>query len=200
MTPQPLLPRRPGDFKPITTIHNHITIASPPIAVVTPLIDTTAWPSWNTFNPSAKIFHRPEPDASHPLASLFAYAECLAPGVKFAESHSEEARKMVKSMNENENIEIIAVEEIKTDDGKKGYRVIWRVLDWNGLLMRSRRIQEFVENESGGTEYDSWTELGGLFSYPLKWSSIDKKIGVLFDGAFKSLKEFVEGGGKVATK
>ena len=107
---------------------------------------------------------------------------------------------MVKSMNENENIEIIAVEEIKTDDGKTGYRVIWRVLDWNGLLMRSRRIQEFVENESGGTEYDSWTELGGLFSYPLKWSSIDKKIGVLFDGAFKSLKEFVEGGGKVATK
>ena len=200
MTPQPLLPRRPGDFKPITTIHNHITIASPPIAVVTSLIDTTAWPSWNTFNPSAQIFHRPEPDASHPLASLFAYAECLAPGVKFTESHSEEARKMVKSMNENENIEIIAVEEIKTDDGKTGYRVIWRVLDWNGLLMRSRRIQEFVENESGGTEYDSWTELGGLFSYPLKWSSIDKKIGVLFDGAFKSLKEFVEGGGKVATK
>jgi hypothetical protein len=144
--------------------------------------------------------HRPEPDPAHPLASILAPPEFLAPGVTFIESHSEEARKKEKNINENENIEIVAVEEIKTEDGKNGYRVIWMLLDWNGMLMKSRRIHELVENESGGTEYDSWTELGGFFSWPLTWTSGDKKIGVLFDGAFQSLKEFVEGGGKVAAK
>jgi hypothetical protein len=103
---------------------------------------------------------------------------------------------MEKNINDAEDLEIV-VEKINTDDMKKGYRVIWRLLDWNGLFTKSRPIHEFVGNESGGTENDSWTELGRLFSYPLRWSSGDKKIGLLFDGAFQSLKKFVEGRGKL---
>lgn len=160
MAPTPPLARKASDFKPVTIVHNHITIAAAPLAVLTPLLNTTTWPSWNTFNPTATIYHRPEPDPAHPLASVFAPPEFLAPVVKFIESHSEEARKKEKNINENENIEIVAVEEIKTEDGKSGYRVIWRLLDWNGMLMKSRKIHELVENESGGTEYDCWTELG----------------------------------------
>ena len=59
--------------------------------------------------------------------------------------------------------------------------------------MKSRRIHECLENESGGTEYDVWTELGGLLSWPLKWTSKDEKIGMLFDETYMSLKDFVEG-------
>jgi hypothetical protein len=192
MSPTPLLARKASDFQPVTILHNHITIAAAPLAIFTLLIDSTTWPSWNTFNPTATIYYRPEPDTAHPLASLFVSPEFLAPGVKFAESHSEESRKLEKNIKESENLEIVAIDSIETKDGKKGYRVVWRLLDWNGLLMKSRRIHEFVENESGGTEYNSWLELGGLFSWPLKWTSGDKKIGVLFDETFKSLKDFVE--------
>lgn len=193
MAPAPLLARTASDFTAASVLHNHITIFAKPLAVFTTLLNTTTWPSWNTFNPTATIYYRPEVDSSHPLASLFSNPEFLAPGIKFSESHSEESRKLEKNINQDENLEIIAVETLETEDGKKGYRLVWRLLDWNGLWMKSRRIHELVENEKGETEYDSWTEFGGLLSWPLKWTSGDKKIGILFDETFKSLKEFVEG-------
>lgn len=192
MAPAPLLARTASDFKPTSVLYNHITISATPLAVFTVLLNTATWPSWNTFNPTATIYDRPEVDSSHPLATLFSSPDFLAPGVKFSESHSEASRKLEKNINQNENLEIIAAEPIETKDGKKGYRVVWRLLDWNGLLMKSRRIHEFVENENGETEYGSWTEFGGLFGWPLKWTGGDKKIGILFDETFLSLKEYAE--------
>jgi hypothetical protein len=206
MAPTPLLPRKSSDFTPITTVHNHVSIAAPPLIVLTTVLNTTTWPSWNTFNPTATIYYRPEPvwsqpqSPSHPaaLSALFASPDFLSPGCKFGESHSEESKKSVASVNDTENLEILAIEELQTEDGKRGYRIVWRLLDWNEWLMKSRRVHEFVEGENGQTEYNSWTELGGLFAWPLKWASGDSKIGVFFDETFKSLKEFVEGGATVA--
>jgi hypothetical protein len=71
--------------------------------------------------------------------------------------------------------------------------------------MATVRLERAVHEEQADTRICGDRERGyrvrfldGLFPYPLRWLSRDKKIGLLFDGAFQSLKKFIEGGGKVA--
>lgn len=92
-----------------------------------------------------------------------------------------------------QNLEVVALEELQTEDGKKGYRIVWRLLDWSDWLMRTRRVHEFVENGNGGTEYNSWTELGGSLAWIVKWTSGDRKMMSFFEKSFEGLKAYVEG-------
>lgn len=54
-------------------------------------------------------------------------------------------------------------------------------------------MHEVVENRSGGTEYNCWSEFGGVFAYPMKWMGGNEGLGVLFDETFQSLKSYTEG-------
>jgi hypothetical protein len=64
------------------------------------------------------------------------------------------------------------------------------VIDWSPWLIQSRRTHHFVEN-GGKTEYEAWTEMGGLMAWVVRWtaSGLFKKR---FQEAFKSLKGYLE--------
>ncbi|OKL60050.1 hypothetical protein UA08_04974 [Talaromyces atroroseus] len=194
----PLLPRKPSDFKPVISIYNHISIAAPPLAVFSAVLNTTTWSSWNYYNPSATIYYRPPSSVPQPKPSFLdtvaeSSSSFLSPGCKFTEFHCKEAEEA--GVGKPQNLEIVAIEELQSQDGKNGYRIVWRLLDWSDWLMRTRRVHEFVASGNGQTEYNSWTELGGLLAWIVKWTSGDRKMKSLFEKSFEGLKVYVESEG-----
>jgi len=183
----PLPPSKSSAFRSWVTIHNSISIEAPPITVITTVLDTETWPEWNLFNPTATIYHSEKPKSdSATLKSLFSRPGFLAPGTKFSESHSNDKSSSSRARSV-ENLEIEIIEEI----GQTGYRIVWRLLGWSNWLMRSRRIHEFTES-GRGTSYNCWTELGGLLSWLLMWTSAAGKLKESFDQTFDSLKQYIE--------
>jgi len=204
MALQPLLSRKETDFNPVIIAHNHISIAVPPYEVLTAYLDTTTWPNWNTYNPTARISQHPSAFPSDfqdsDLIDLCSRPDMLYPGVQFTKSHAEGTYGAPKpGQKENqETIEIVAVEALQTPDGRKGYRIVWKLSGWTDILMKSRRVLEFVETAPGAqtTEYDSFTEIGGLLAWPVKWFMGSEKLEKDFEGAHESLKRYLETHGK----
>jgi hypothetical protein len=189
--------REPPNFRVVSTTHNHISIAAPPLTVLTTILNTNAWNTWNTFNRSASIYFKPDPaPTSHSpeLSALFSRPDYISPGCKYTESvHAKgtdlslPAPEKGKQLN---NLEVTSIEEFEGKDGKKSYRVVWVVIDWLPWLIQSRRTHHFVERD-GKTEYETWTEMGGLLAWVVRWtaSGMFKKR---FQEAFESLKVYLE--------
>jgi hypothetical protein len=189
--------REPPKFKVASTTHNHISIAVPPLAVLTTILDTNTWNTWNTFNRSARIYFKPDeiPSGfSSELISLFSRPDFLSPGCKYTESvHSKgtdlslPAPEKGKNLN---NLEVTSIEEFEEKDGRKSYRIVWIVNDWSPWLIQSRRTHQFVEKD-GKTEYETWTEMGGLLAWVVRWTA-SGMFRKRFDEAFASLKVYLE--------
>lgn len=197
MTPRSHPPRKPTEFSPIVSIYNHVTVAAPPIAVLQACIDTTTWPIWNTYMPTATVYYKPltPPASSLPatpeLAALFARPNHLSPGCKFTTTHSDGSPPS--------NIEVDDIFQLPTRDLEgnvvNGYRAVGWVIDVMPWLMKVFRVQEFTELEGGkGTKYESWTDIGGASAWLVKLVGIDKKIERLFDESFVSMKDYIETG------
>ncbi|PMD43675.1 hypothetical protein L207DRAFT_423259 [Hyaloscypha variabilis F] len=192
--------REPPPFRVVSTTHSHVSIAASPLTVLSTILDTNTWDTWNTFNRSARIYHRPDPippNSSPELSSLFAKSDFLVPGCKYTESVHPKGTDLSlpgpekgKQLN---NLEVTSIDEFQEKDGKKSYRIVWYVVDWSPWLMQSRRTHQFVEKD-GVTEYDSWTEMGGLLAWVVRWmaSGLFKKR---FQEAFESLKVYLESKG-----
>jgi hypothetical protein len=189
--------REPPEFKVVSTTHNQISIAVPPLTVLTTILDTNTWNTWNTFNRSARIYFKPDdiPSGFSPeLTSLFSRPDFLSPGCKYTESvHAKgtdlslPAPEKGKNLN---NLEVTSIEEFEGKDGKKSYRIVWIVKDWSPWLIQSQRTHQFVER-NGTTEYESWTEMGGLLAWLVRWTS-SGMFRTRFDEAFASLKVYLE--------
>jgi len=190
--------REPPPYGLVFTAHNHISIAASTLTVLTTILDTTTWDKWNTFNRSARIYHRPDPvppSESPQLTSLFANPDFLVPGCKYTETvHasgtdlSHPAPEKGKQLN---NLEVTSIESFQEKDGKKSYRIVWVVLDWSPWLLQSRRTLHFVERD-GGTEYDAWTEMGGLLAWVLRLTG-SGLFERRFQEATEGLKDYLEG-------
>ena len=193
--------KKPPSFRVVSTTHNNISIAASPLTVLTTILDTNTWDMWNTFNRSARIYFKPDqisPDFSPELSSLFSRPDFLCPGCKYTESvHAKgtdlslPAPEKGKQLN---NLEVTSIQEFKEKDGKKSYRLVWIVTGWSPWLIQSRRTHQFVEKD-GSTEYDAWTEMGGLAAWVVKWTA-SGMFKLRFDEAFKSLKVYLEGKGE----
>ncbi|KAE9374802.1 hypothetical protein N431DRAFT_405798 [Stipitochalara longipes BDJ] len=197
------IPKRdPPSFRVVTTTHNHISIAASPLTVLTMILDTKTWDTWNTFNRSARIYYRPDPipsSSSPVLSSLFTKPDFLTPGCKYTESVHQKGTDLSLSAPEKgkqlNNLEVTSIEEFQEKEGKKSYRIVWIVVDWSPWLLQSQRTHQFVERD-GKTEYDSWTEMGGLLAWVVRWTA-SGMFKQRFQEAFESLKVHLErnGGG-----
>jgi len=190
--------REPPDFRVLCTTHNSISIAASPLKVLTAFLDTNTQRAWNTFNGTAAIYYTPEPTPSDPdfpeLSALFSRPGMLSPGCKFAESNNVKGGDLTLStpkVESRNNVEVVSVEEFEGKYGRRSYRVVWKLIDWSPWLMNSRRTHEFVERD-GGTEYQCWTELGGLFALAPRWTSGPKTMEKGLDSALVSLKKYLE--------
>jgi hypothetical protein len=98
-------------------------------------------------------------------------------------------------------LEVSVLEPIDEDDDgtrRKGWGIAWRQrasMLMPGFMLRSERVQEFVEVDGGaGTEYRCWETFYGLLA-PVVRLAAGKQVEKGFDAWLVGLKGRVEKGG-----
>ena len=74
----------------------------------------------------------------------------------------------------------------------KGWRVAWIPLGMPGFVHRTERVQEFVDDGNGGTEYYCWETFHGLLA-PVTRMVVGAKLEKGFDAWMGGLKDMAEG-------
>ncbi|KAI1150709.1 hypothetical protein F4825DRAFT_425610 [Nemania diffusa] len=170
-------------------------IAGPPLAALEKVLDLASYSAWNAFIPTASITSPPPPstDLAPPeLRDLAARPGYAAPGAKIRF----DAVMVPGGAARAVDIEVTALEAFETGEGKRGYRVAWKALGLPYFLLRSERVQEFVEVEAEDgsgrveTQYACWETFGGLLGYVLPRAQLEDGFGRWMGG----LKKVVEGG------
>lgn len=147
-------------------------IGPPALTCLEAVINTADYPQWNNFCPKAIIGDSPplstaQMDESIPAelkeTATLGRNGCLRPGVKF----QFEVKMKRDGPTTLASLEVSKLEKMERD-GKKGYRVAWSFRGMPSLLMRTERVQGFVEAEEGrSTEYYCWETFGGLMAYTM---------------------------------
>ncbi|KAH7316495.1 hypothetical protein B0I35DRAFT_433226 [Stachybotrys elegans] len=167
--------------------------------VVGATLDTSTYPAWNAFCPSATVdggfssaklpaaVCPPPPGLDPKLAAgtLLTLDAHLGPG----DASSRNQTALCVSCLE----QFTADEEGGAGSGRVGVRLAWRTRD-GGLMnrvLRAERVQEFVEDGDGGVEYACWETFHGLLAPVVKMmvgTSLLWGFGAWMDG----LKEYTE--------
>ncbi|KAM0322266.1 hypothetical protein ACHAQA_009555 [Verticillium albo-atrum] len=199
MVPAMPTPTLASSALPSFTVICSTTIAAPPLQVLSTVVDTNTWPSWNAFCKSATVTHTPPAETvtlnAPELQALVGKAGHLYTGVTavFSAYMTPDATSPSKSPEE------VTLLERFEREGRTGYRVAWRFGGMPHMLLHAERVQEFVEVDGadGGvaTAYYSYETFGGLLVPVMRWM----KAGELFDGFSRwmgGLKGLYDGGSK----
>ncbi len=181
----------PGGF---FTVACSTHMAAPPSLCAETILRHAAYPSWDRFCRAITVRGpAPAPSASSPDAPDFARGgpEFLAPGTKMTFD--------VHMNFQNEHswglptpLQVSVVERIQDDGGAaKGWRVAWKTRDSPGFVMRSERVQEFVETAGGETEYRCWETFYGMVA-PVIRVAVGAQLVVAFGAWMDDLKEEAE--------
>lgn len=161
-----------GSFAIISSIH----IAAPPDTTFAALLDHTSYPSWNRFVQRVTITSSPAP-SDPPLASASSpeLERTLAQddGSKYIQKGTRMNFEVHMDLEpgsavQNTNLEVTVLEPYGR--GEKGWRIAWKMMGMPGVLLKTERVQEFVDDGKGGTEYTCWETMGGALAPVVKWS------------------------------
>lgn len=190
------------------TVACSTTIAASPATCLAALLQPRTWPQWNTFCPRATITDFPSPPPALPdsltdLEAPVAAKETLVPGTQVTfDVHM----NLDANVTNRQPINVTRLEHLadfslgagSMSGKRKGVRVAWGAGGFPGFLLRSERVQEFIEVEgkdgSVGCEYFCWETFYGLLA-PVVKLSVGGKLVVAFGTWMSGLKEFVERGG-----
>lgn len=95
-----------------------------------------------------------------------------------------------------QNMEVTLLEPFDVQNKKKGWRVAWKGTSIPGLLLRTERVQEFVDDGQGGTEYTCWETMYGPLA-PVVRMTTGKSLEKGFEAWGVDLKARAE---KIATE
>lgn len=140
------------------------TIAASPAKCLEILLDPETYPTWNKWIPRVVVTSAsPASESSIPpsLAHIAAKEVRLLPNAKFYfEVHmNPESASFRKT-----ELELSVLEEFE-HEGKRGFRVAWKS-QGSPWFLRAERVQEFVDNGTGGCEYTNYETFFG----PLTWA------------------------------
>lgn len=88
-----------------------------------------------------------------------------------------------------QDMEVTVLEPFGGD--KTGWRVAWTGTSMPALLLKTERVQEFVDDGEGGTEYTCWETMGGPLAPVVKWT-VGAKLEKGFQAWSEGLKEQAE--------
>lgn len=152
-----------GSFSVISALH----IAAPPDIAFTTLLEHSTWPEWNRFVRRVTISSAP-PASTEPSSDASALETAIAKddGKRYIKKGTLMTFQVhLDPENENsytkQNMEVTLLEPFDAQDKKKGWRVAWKGTSIPGLLLRTERVQEFVDDGQGGTEYTCWETMYG---------------------------------------
>lgn len=169
-------------------------ISAAPSACLVAVLKPTTWSQWNTFVPRAIIAEYPSSPPSIPagldLKSDVETEEALVPDTLVTfDVHM----NLDEKVTNHQSILVTRLEEL--DGQRKGFRVAWKAEGFPSFLLRSERVQEFVEVEGEGAvacEYFCWETFYGLLA-PVVRLSVGGKLVTAFGAWMSGLKTFVEG-------
>jgi hypothetical protein len=165
------------------------TISAPALSCVEKVLDFPSYEKWNTFVPSASVIEpapaaapaqgregNEEDDDAHddPFAKQ-RRGSGVAPGAKIRFNvvmtpGSSNGPRAV-------DLEVTVLETFAGEGNGKGYRVAWKVMGLPRFLLRSERVQEFVEHLTTEgkveTRYRCWETFGGALGYVLPKSQLE---------------------------
>lgn len=148
------------------------TIAAPPLTCLALNLDTSTYPSWNTFVKRILIDSAPPVEDVLPTLAPELRDLVTGPGDKALYPGVQMRFQVYFSADDEgnpstESGEQVSVLEKFERDGRTGYRVCWTYRGaLPAVMQRAERVQEFVEvtREDGSvaTEYATWETFGGF--------------------------------------
>ncbi|CAN8100302.1 unnamed protein product [Discula destructiva] len=199
-TSQPPIPRNtPGNISltPIATpthgaggafsIISALRIAAPPDDVFAAVLEHSAWPAWNRFVRRVTIVSAPPPSPS-PSASALEAAMASDDGSRYIKKGTKMTFEVHLDPDDahkstSQGMEVTLLEPFDTaaaaadadaageQSGRRGWRVAWTGTSMPGLLLRTERVQEFVDDGEGGTEYTCWETMYGPLAPVVRWTT-----------------------------
>lgn len=177
----------------VFTITCSTVIAAPLTTIITTLLDTRTYPSWNAFVPN--IYINKQPDSSPiPLACLvggdiIGLRTTLQLGTDVTlDVHLDPDNKG----KTNQTNVVVSLLEGFEREGRQGVRVAWKTGGWMpGFVLRCERVQEFLEVGNGTVEYRCWETMYGLLASTVN-SFVGKSLEWGFGAWMDGLKEYSE--------
>lgn len=177
----------------VFTLSCSATIAAPLRTILETLLDTRSYPAWNAFVPSISISK--QPDSPPPFPECLSGSEIvgldttLQKGTEFVlDVHLDPNNARKRSPTAL----VLSILEDFESEGRHGVRVAWKTGGWTpGFLLRTERIQEFLETGDGIVEYRCWETMYGLLASTVRYvvgNNLIWGFGAWMDG----LKEYSE--------
>lgn len=154
-----------GSFSIVVSIH----IDAPPDTVFTVLTDHTKWPEWNRFIPKLTVTSSPPPSDADPDASALETLIRRDDGSTYLKKdtkmnfdvHLDPDNTDPAASGRKQAIQVTLLEPYD-HAGRKGWRIAWKPTGYPGVALRGERVQEFVDDGRGGTEYTCWETMYGF--------------------------------------
>lgn len=153
-----------GSFSIVVSTH----ISAPPDTVFTVLTEHTKWPEWNRFIPKLTVTSSPPPSDADPDAGALQTliqrddgSSYLKKGTKMTFDVHLDPDNTDPGSGTKQGIEVTALEPYGRD-GRKGWRIAWKPTGYPGFALRGERVQEFVDDGRGDTEYTCWETMYGF--------------------------------------
>jgi len=178
----------------VFTVKSSIHISAPPEFVFNIVTDPASYPLWNTFTPHYQVNYQPE-DAS---SAVLGGPDHFRPGTRFTQTVYMNGRGLAPDAKVSESrpnaIRVTLVDRLEdvSDDGRKGFRISWIATNYYRWMLRCERVQEFVDDGSGGTDYICWESFGGPVAYIVKYL-VGGQLVERFADCGRELKAYAEG-------
>lgn len=159
------------------------------------LLDTSTWPSWNTFCPRVTIRHQPTDPATSPSGTA---TDTPSPVLQNGTQVTFHVR-MDPSSSRETDAHLIVTQCEPPEANRPVGRIAWAA-DFSAsgtiprMLLMAERVHEIAEvgvGEEKRTEVRNWEVQTGYLAYVVR-CMYGKFLQGVFEGWVKELKEFVE--------
>lgn len=188
-----------GSFSVISALH----IAASPDVAFTALLEHSTWPDWNRFVRRVTVTSAPSPSDPSPPDDSSALETAVAKddGQRYIKQGTLMTFQVHLDPDHEQSytkqgMEVTLLEPFDPRRKKRGWRIAWKGTSIPSLLLRTERVQEFVDDGHGGTEYTCWETMYGPLA-PVVRLTTGKSLEKGFEAWGVDLKARAE---KIATE
>lgn len=152
----------------VFTIRSSVHISAPPDAAFAVLRDFTTWPEWNRFVRKVTINNNPDdhPDAAAAATATATATATIEKGTAMTFDVHMDPTDPTGSPGRSDML--VTVLEPYESGGGQGWRIAWKPTSYPSWVLRTERVQEFVDDGHGETEYTCWETMYGPLAHVVR--------------------------------